>query len=139
MLGLSVRRGRRSSSTSRARRTIEFSFDPGQGFYVSDGIDVYSAVALGTQELGGLRRGPRCAAWSRAGHCRLQEPFRALELYKGGLARRFGELVQASAPTSSVTSTGGPGGFDGVRATLFLVYGGTTRLQRLDRPLPGGF
>jgi len=34
--------------------------------------------------------------------------------------------------------TGGRGGFSGVRTTMFLTYG-STRLQRLDRPLPGGF
>ena len=67
----------------------------------------------------------------------LQEPFRALELYKGGLVRRFGEILRIGADIERYV-TGGPGGFDGVRATVFIVLGGSTRLQRLDRPLPGG-
>jgi hypothetical protein len=135
LLGLSVTRAPFFLDVS-GRRTIEYSFDPGQGFYVSDGIDLYSALALGTRwEIfgrGSVRgmepRGPLAA----------QEPFRALQLYKAGLARSLGQLLKLGADVERYV-TGGPGGFDGVRATLFLVYGGTTRLQRLDRPLPGGF
>jgi hypothetical protein len=118
------------------RRTIEYSFDPSQGFYVSSGIDVYSGFSLGTRweafGRGSLRRlEPR-------GFLALQEPFRGIQLYKAGLVRRFGSVLRVGADVERYI-TGGPGGFDGVRTTVFMIYGGSTRLQRLDRPLPGGF
>jgi len=120
------------------RRTIEYSFDPSKGYYVSNGIDFYGSVALGARA--------RWEAFGRAqvrgmdprGLLALQEPFRALELYKGGLVRRFGEILRIGTDIERYV-TGGPGGFDGVRATVFMVFGGSTRLQRLDRPLPGGY
>ena len=87
---------------------------------------------------GRFSREVRFAAWSRADRCRLRS-----RSGHSSCTRRV--WLAASASCSSVGAdveryvTGGPGGFDGVRATVFLVYGGTTRLQRLDRPLPGGF
>jgi hypothetical protein len=121
-----------------ARRSIEFSFDPSQGYYVSDGIDTFGTIALGpgarweifgrAQVRGMQPRGPQA----------LREPFRGLELYKGGLVRRFGDILRIGADIERYV-TGGPAGFDGVRSTVFMVLGGSTRLQRLDRPLPGGY
>jgi hypothetical protein len=117
------------------RRSIEYSFDPGKGFYLSNGIDVFSTVTLGK-------------AWEAFGRASVRgmspkgpladiEPFRALELYKTGMARRFGAMSKIGTDIERYV-TGGPGGFKGVRWTVFMIYG-TTRLQRLDRPLPGGF
>lgn len=117
------------------RRSIEYSFDPGRGFYVSNGIDIFSTITLGT-------------AWEAFGRAQVRgmspkgllaqdEPFRAIELYKAGMARRFGAVSKIGTDIERY-KTGGPGGFSGVRWTVFMIYG-TTRLQRLDRPLPGGF
>jgi hypothetical protein len=117
------------------QRSIEFSFDPGKGFYVSNGIDVYSAITLG-------------AAWQAFGRASVrvmdprgllaaQEPARTITIYKGGLVRLFGPSTKIGADVERY-ETRGAGGFSGVRTTLFLTFG-STRLQRLDRPLPGGF
>ena len=136
LLGLSVTRAPFFLDVS-GRRTIEYSFDPGQGFYVSDGIDVYSAVALGTRwEIFGARLGSRHGAARAAGGTTSRSARSSCT--RAGLARSLGQLFKLGADVERYV-TGGPGGFDGVRATVFLVYGGTTRLQRLDRPLPGGF
>lgn len=117
------------------RRTIEYSFDPGKGFYVSNGIDVFSTVTLGTawEAFGRAQR----RGMSPKGPLAAQEPFRALELYKAGMARKFGAMSKIGTDIERYV-TGGPGGFKGVRWTVFMIYG-STRLQRLDRPLPGGF
>jgi hypothetical protein len=117
------------------RRTIEYSFDPGRGFYVSNGIDVFSLVTLGTSWEGFGRASVR--GMSPKGPLAANEPFRGIELYKVGLARRFGAMTKVGTDIERYV-TGGPGGFSGVRWTVFMIYG-TTRLQRLDRPLPGGF
>lgn len=117
------------------RRSIDFSFDPSQGFYVSNGLDVFSLLSLGAvwevfgrASFRGLSpRGPSAA----------REPFRVIEGYKSGLVRRLGLTTRVGADVERYV-TGGLGGFSGVRATMFLIYG-STRLQRLDRPLPGGF
>ncbi len=117
------------------RRSIEFSFDPGQGFYVSNGIDVYSVLTLGSAWEAFGRASVR--GMSPQGPLATREPFRGIETYKAGLVRRFGLSTKIGTDVERYV-TGGPGGFSGVRATVFLIYG-STRLQRLDRPLPGGF
>jgi len=117
------------------RRSIEFSFDPGQGFYVSNGLDVFSVLTLGAAWEGFGRASVR--GLSPRGPLATREPFRAIETYKAGLVRRFGLTTRIGADVERYV-TGGRGGFSGVRATMFLIYG-STRLQRLDRPLPGGF
>jgi hypothetical protein len=117
------------------RRSIEYSFDPGRGFYVSNGIDAFSTVTLGTAWEAFGRASVR--GMSPKGLLAQDEPFRAIELYKAGLARRFGAMSKIGTDIERY-KTGGPGGFQGVRWTVFMIYG-TTRLQRLDRPLPGGF
>ena len=117
------------------RRSIEFSFDPGQGFYVSNGIDVYSVLTLGSAWEAFGRASVR--GLTPQGPLATREPFRTIENYKAGLVRRFGPSTRIGADVERYV-TGGRGGFSGVRATMFLIYG-STRLQRLDRPLPGGF
>lgn len=117
------------------RRTIEYSFDPGRGFYVSNAADVFTTVAMRTTwELFG-RASVR--TMEPRGLLAQDEPFRAIELYKAGLARRFGVATRIGTDVERYV-TGGPGGFRGVRWTVFMMYG-STRLQRLDRPLPGGY
>lgn len=116
------------------RRTIEYSFDPGRGFYVSNGLELYATTGLGR-------------VWELFGHGSVRgmqprgllaanEPFRGIEEYKGGLIRKFGSSTRLGIDAERYV-TGGPGGFSGVRMTVFMIYG-TTRLLRLDRPLPGG-
>jgi hypothetical protein len=117
------------------RRSIEYSFDPGRGFYVSNGIDILSLITLGTAWEAFGRASAR--GMSPKGPLAQNEPFRAIELYKVGLARRFGAVSKLGTDIEKY-KTGGPGGFSGTRWTVFMIYG-TTRLQRLDRPLPGGF
>ena len=117
------------------RRSIEYSFDPGRGFYVSNGIDVFSTITLGTS-WEAFGRG-QVRGMSPKGPLAQNEPFRAIELYKAGVARGFGAVSKIGTDIERY-KTGGPGGFSGVRWTVFMIYG-TTRLQRLDRPLPGGF
>jgi hypothetical protein len=117
------------------RRSVEYSFDPGQGFYISNGVEVFSIVSLGS-------------AWEMFGHASVHgmtpkgnlaraEPFRTIESYKAGLVRKFSIATKIGADVEKY-KTGGGGGFSGLRATVFFTYG-STRLQRLDRPLPGGF
>ncbi len=132
-LGLSFARAPLFLDVS-GRRSIDFSFDPSQGFYVSNGLDVFSLLSLGAWEAFGRAsfrglspRGPTAA----------REPFRVIEGYKTGIVRRFALATRIGADVERYV-TGGVGGFSGVRTTLFLTYG-STRLQRLDRPLPGGF
>ncbi len=117
------------------RRSIEFSFDPGQGFYVSNGLDVYSSLTLGGAWEAFGRASVR--GLTPKGPLATREPFRGIEVYKAGLVRRFGVATKIGTDVERYV-TGGPGGFSGVRATVFMIYG-STRLQRLDRPLPGGF
>lgn len=117
------------------RRTIEYSFDPGRGFYVSNAFDLFTTIAMRTTwELFG-RASVR--TMDPRGLLAQDEPFRGIELYKVGLVRRFGSLTRIGTDFERY-KTGGPGGFEGVRWTVFMIYG-TTRLQRLDRPLPGGY
>jgi hypothetical protein len=120
------------------RRTIEFSFDPSQGFYVSDGIDFFGTIALGNRARWEMFGRAQVRSMEPRGPLATREPFRGLELYKGGLVRRFGDILRIGADIERYV-TGGPGGFDGVRSTIFMILGGSTRLQRLDRPLPGGY
>ena len=121
------------------RRTIEYSFDPEPGLLRVRRHRLSTGRSRSARRPAGR---PSAAAQVRGmdprGPLALQEPFRALELYKGGLVRRFGEILRIGADIEHYVN-GGPGGFDGSRATLFLVLGGSTRLQRLDRPLPGGY
>ena len=116
------------------RRTVEYSFDPGRGFYVSNSLDVFSTITMRAWELFG-RAGVR--GMQPKGLLADDEIFRAIEIYKVGLVRKLGSSSRIGADIERY-KTGGPGGFHGVRTTLFLVYG-TTRLQRLDRPLPGEY
>jgi hypothetical protein len=133
-LGLSLSRSPVFLDVS-GRRQIEYSFDPGQGFYVSSGVEVFSVVTAGrTWEVFG--RGSIRALDPR-GPLAGREVLRKIEIYKVGLARRLGTVSKLGADIERY-KTGGGGGFQGVRMTVFLIYG-TTRLQRLDRPLPGGF
>lgn len=117
------------------RRTIQYSFDPGRGFYVSDGIDVFSTVSVRAKwELFG-----RASYYTMEprGLLAADEPIRGISLVKAGLVRQFGSTTRIGTDIERY-STGGPGGFNGTRVTMFVIYG-TTRLQRLDRPLPGGY
>ncbi len=116
-------------------RVIDFSFDPSRGFYVSTGLDVYSVVQLG-RVWDVFARG----SWrqlSPQGPISAEQPFRGIELYKGGLAYRLGQRTRVGTEGERYIY-GGPGGIDGVRVTVFVTYG-SNRLQRLDRPLPGEF
>jgi hypothetical protein len=117
------------------RRSIEFSFDPGQGFYVSNGLDALSVFTAGAAWEAFGRASVR--GLSPRGPLATREPSRTIETFKAGLVRRFGLSTRVGADVERYV-TGGPGGFSGVRTTMFLTYG-STRLQRLDRPLPGGF
>lgn len=133
-LGLSFSRSPLFVDVS-GRRWIDFSFDPGQGFYVSNGVDVFSVLSLGAAWEGFGRASLR--GLSPRGPLAAREPFRIIESYKTGLVRRFGRWTRLGVDAERYV-TGGPGGFSGLRTTMFLIYG-STRLQRLDRPLPGGF
>ena len=117
------------------RRAIEFSFDPGQGFYISNGLDIYSVLRVGSAweafGRGTLRE------LSPQGPLSAREASRRIQEFKGGLARRFGKWIRIGTDVERY-STGGEGGFSGIRATVFFING-STRLLRLDWPLPGGF
>ena len=102
---------------------------------MSNGIDIFSTITLGTSWEAFGRASVR--GMTPKGPLAQDEAFRAIELYKAGLARRFGAQSKVGTDIERYV-TGGPGGFKGVRWTVFMIYG-TTRLQRLDRPLPGGF
>jgi len=117
------------------RRAIEFSFDPGKGFYVSNGLDAFSVLRFATiwEAFG---RGSIRVLDPR-GRLAENEPTRYIQEYKFGVARRFGDSTRIGADFERYKTSGG-GGFSGVRTTVFFTYG-TTRLLRLDRPLPGGF
>ncbi len=132
-LGLGFNRGGFAIDLAGARG-IEFSFDPGQGFYVSNGLDVNLQWRLRNWDVFGwtqLRRlNPR-------GPLALREAPRFIQGYKAGLARRFGESTRVGVDVEQYSNDGGDG-FSGVRSTVFFSYG-STRLLRLDRPLPGGF
>ena len=84
-----------------------------QGFYVSNGIDVYgpSRSARG----GRFSAEARSAAWSHAGRWR-SRAVPGLELYKAGWPAARPVLKLGADVERYVT--GGPGGFDGVRATF---------------------
>jgi hypothetical protein len=116
-------------------RSIDFSFDPSRGFYVTTGIDVYGTMLLGGDwDVFGRWSSRRL---SPQGPRAEDEPFRGIGLGKAGLAYRIGLYTKVGTEVERY-SYGGPGGFDGVRATVFLTYG-SDRFQRLDRPLPGEF
>lgn len=133
-VGLTVARNPVLLDVSGTRR-IDFSFDPDKGFYVSTGIDAFSIVRLRSAwELfgrGSWRRlspqGPRAEIEGEG----------TLQVYKGGLARGFGSHVKIGVEAERYVARG-PAPFTAVRGIVFLTYG-TTRLQRLDRPLPGEF
>jgi hypothetical protein len=115
-------------------RAIEFSFDPGQGYYISNGLDVTLVWRLQSWDVfswGQLRllqpQGPLSA----------REAPRVIRGFKGGIARRFGTSTRIGTDIEYYSTAGGDG-FSGVRSTIFFSYG-STRLLRLDRPLPGGF
>lgn len=117
------------------RRYIEYSFDPGQGFFVSNGIDAFSTLSAGSAwELFGRAV---VRQLSPKGNLALDQPARRIDSFKTGLVRKFGRATKIGVDVEKY-KTGGPGGFQGLRTTLFFIYG-STRLQRLDRPLPGGF
>lgn len=117
------------------RRTVEFSFDPSKGYFVSTDIDVFSSLTL-KRSWEAFARGVVRGLSPRGDFVNL-EPDRRIDLFKAGLARTFGVSTKIGVDVEKY-KTGGPGGFSGLRTTLFFIYG-TTRLQRLDRPLPGGF
>jgi hypothetical protein len=116
-------------------RMVDFSFDPSSGFYVTTGLDAYGSVRL-------ARAWEVFGRWSRRhlspqGPIAEEEPFRGIGFYKLGAAYRFGRYTRLGTDFERYTH-GGPGGFEGRRFTVFLIYG-SDRIQRLDRPLPGGF
>lgn len=117
------------------QRAVEYSFDPGQGFYLSNSIEGLAILRLSSKwelfERSSLRH------LTPQGNLALNESARDVIFHKGGLARKFSAATKIGVDAEWYKNGGG-GGFSGLRTTIFFTYG-STRLLRLDRPLPGGF
>lgn len=116
-------------------REIGFSFDPSRGFYLTNGVDLYTTATIATRWQPFLRASLR--GLTPQGPARAVEPFRGIQLAKAGLVFRATRHARIGTDLERYVY-GGPGGFRGTRATLFLIYGSESP-QRLDRPLPGQF
>ena len=118
-------------------RTVDFSFDPSKGYFITNGVDVYTTVAAMRNVEVFLRGSLR--NMDPKGLLAFAEPQRGITYFKTGAAYRLGRLARLGVDVEKYDyASDVPGGFKGVRVTTFLIYG-VEKMQRLDRPLPGSF
>lgn len=131
LVGLTTSRGPLLVDLS-GSRIVDFSFDPSRGFFISSNADAFMSLTLrsGWDLLG---RG----SWSTLSSREVAggDTSRRIWNVRGALARRLVQSSQIGVEFERYTWAG-EGGFSGLRMAAFLSYG-SSRLQKLDRPLPG--